>query len=30
MSKKNLIRFISQVLGLANGEPSNIHPDFRA
>lgn len=38
MSKKNpsvvdyfdLTRFISRVLELAQGEPSNIHPDFRA
>lgn len=28
--KKNLTRFISRVLELAQGEPSNIHPDFRA
>lgn len=28
--KKNLIRFISRVLELAQGDPSNIHPDFRA
>lgn len=28
--KKNLTRFISRVLELAQGDPSNIHPDFRA
>lgn len=28
--RKDLTRFISRVLKLANGEPSNIHPDFRA
>ena len=28
--KKNLTGFISRVLELAQGEPSNIHPDFRA
>jgi len=28
--KKNLTRFISRVLELAQGEPKNIHPDFRA
>nr|DAS12617.1 MAG TPA: hypothetical protein [Caudoviricetes sp.] len=28
--KKNLTRFISRVLELSQGEPSNIHPDFRA
>lgn len=30
MSKKNLTRFISRVLELAQGDSSNIHPDFRA
>lgn len=28
--KKNLTRFISRVLELAQGDSSNIHPDFRA
>ena len=28
--RKNLTRFISRVLELAQGEPTNIHPDFRA
>lgn len=28
--KKNLTRFISRVLELAQSEPSNIHPDLRA
>ena len=28
--RKNLTGFISRVLELANGEPNNIHPDFRA
>lgn len=28
--KKNLTRFISRVLELAQGEPSNIHPDLRS
>lgn len=28
--KKNLTRFISRVLELAQGDPANIHPDFRA
>ena len=28
--KKNLTRFISRVLELAQGDPSNIHPDFRS
>lgn len=28
--KKNLTRFISRVLELAQGDLSNIHPDFRA
>lgn len=28
--RKNLTRFISRVLELAQGEPRNIHPDFRA
>ena len=28
--KKNLTRFISRVLELSQGEPLNIHPDFRA
>lgn len=28
--RKNLTRFISRVLELAQGEPKNIHPDFRA
>lgn len=30
MSKKNLTRFFSRVLELAQGGSSNIHPDFRA
>lgn len=28
--KKNLTRFISRVLEIAQGDPSNVHPDFRA
>lgn len=28
--KKNLTRFISRVLELAQSETSNIHPDLRA
>ena len=28
--KKNLTRFISRVLELAQGDQSNIHPDFRS
>lgn len=28
--RKNLTRFISRVLELAQGEPKNVHPDFRA
>lgn len=28
--KKNLTRFISRVLEIAQGSPSNVHPDFRA
>lgn len=30
MSKKNPTRFISRVLEIAQGDPSNVHPDFRA
>ena len=28
--QKNLPRFISRVLEIAQGDPSNVHPDFRA
>ena len=30
MSKKNLTQFISRALEITQGDPSNVHPDFRA